>query len=358
VRQLLSQTKRTPKRTPKSSKKQFRSNDRLGLVHSAELSFWRCNQGDGCRFRPAPPIKRPFGREVSPRTEHSQSKAASNPGRGSPSTRSISGYLGNKVEIGFRVYAGARIAARTYSASNTPLYSATTPRDERGRLDSKTTALSTLDYSYFANGLLEDVVSSNANGVNIGYRYDEANRLAYVNDASTGTVHTASYTYNANGSLATVGTPNGVSHTYSYDSLNRLRTLTVAKSAVTLRSYTYSLNPSGHRHIITESTGRTATYAHDGVYRLTSETVAGVADPGQVGIVGYTLDKVGNRLSRSSSVSSVSSGEFIQSEGPVKFGYLRYQRQHHCFPRHHRSARRLRFRGPLDHPSQTRRQHD
>ncbi len=44
------------------------------------------------------------------------------------------------------------------------------------------------------------------------------------------------------------------------------------------------------------------------LYRLTSETiVAGVGDPGPPGTIGYNLDKVGNRSSRSSSVSSVPS---------------------------------------------------
>jgi hypothetical protein len=45
----------------------------------------------------------------------------------------------------------------------------------------------------------------------------------------------------------------------------------------------------------------------DNLYRLTDETVAGVADPGQNGTIGYTLDKVGNRSNRTSSVASVPS---------------------------------------------------
>ncbi|MBI2498331.1 MAG: hypothetical protein HYV75_10620, partial [Opitutae bacterium] len=201
---------------------------------------------------------------------------------------------------------GARTAARTYSADNTLLYSESTPRDERGRLDTKITVLGTLDYSYYANGLLEDVVSTNPGGVNIGYRYDEANRLAFVDDASSGTTGTTAYTYTANGSLETVTAPNGIAHGYAYDSLNRLRALSVANvTAQILRSTTYALKPSGHRHIITETTGRTATYDYDGVYRLTSEAVAGVADPGQNGTVGYTLDKVGNRLNRTSSITAL-----------------------------------------------------
>ena len=47
------------------------------------------------------------------------------------------------------------------------------------------------------------------------------------------------------------------------------------------------------------------TYAYDEIYRLTGENVAGVADPGQNGTLGYTLDKVGNRSSRLSSLLAV-----------------------------------------------------
>jgi RHS repeat-associated protein len=205
---------------------------------------------------------------------------------------------------------GARIAARTYSAGNALLYSEATPRDERGRLISKTTPFGTLGYDYYANGLLKDVVSSNSGGVNTGYRYDEANRLAFVDDASgvqpVGTPNrTTGYTYNANGSLQSVAAANGVTHTYQYDTLNRLRTLNVSNLSSQIGSYTYALNPSGHRHQVTEGTGRTVAYTYDALYRLTSETVAGGADPGQNGTVTYGLDKVGNRESRTSSVSSV-----------------------------------------------------
>ena len=106
--------------------------------------------------------------------------------------------------------------------------------------------------------------------------------------------------------------PNGVKHAYVYDTLNRLRTLSVSNlQSQVLHSYAYSLKPSGHRYQVLEATapsgpGRTTTYAYDDLYRLTGETVAN--DPnGQNGTIGYTLDKVGNRQSRSSSVASIPS---------------------------------------------------
>jgi YD repeat-containing protein len=209
-------------------------------------------------------------------------------------------------------------AGYTENAADAQLYAETPPCDARGRTDYKDTAGRRLDYGYYANNLLEDVVSSNADGVNIGYRYDEANRLAFVDDASTGIpAATTSYTYNANGSLATMATPNGVTHTYAYDTLNRLRTHDVVAgvgdpgSSTTLHTYDYTLRASGHRAGYTENATRfanaaTRSYQYDDLYRLTGETiVAGVADPGLSGTVTYDLDKVGNRLNRTSSVANV-----------------------------------------------------
>ena len=205
---------------------------------------------------------------------------------------------------------GARIGARTYNASDVELYAETTPRDARGRTDYKDTAAGRLDYGYFVNSLLQDVVSSNADGVNIGYRYDQANRLAFVDDATAGIpAVTTSYTYNDNGSMETMATPNGVTHTYTYDTLNRLRTLNVTNTTETIHSYDYDLRASGHRAGYEETATRyalpaTRSYQYDDLYRLTGETITS-APHGANGTVSYTLDKVGNRLFRTSSVGGV-----------------------------------------------------
>lgn len=60
-------------------------------------------------------------------------------------------------------------AARTYGAGDLLLYQESTPRTVRGAVDHKQTASGTLDYDYYANGQLKDVVSSNPDGVNVGY---------------------------------------------------------------------------------------------------------------------------------------------------------------------------------------------
>jgi YD repeat-containing protein len=59
----------------------------------------------------------------------------------------------------------------------------------------------------------------------------------HVDDASVGATRTTDYTYNANGSLATLTQPNGVVHSYGYDTLNRLRSLGVTRGATTIHGY-------------------------------------------------------------------------------------------------------------------------
>jgi RHS repeat-associated protein len=215
-----------------------------------------------------------------------------------------------RVEYDYDV-SGARTAARTYGSTGTLLYSEATPRTVSGAVDHKETASGTLGYQYYINGQLKDVVSSNTDGVNVGYRYDELNRLQYVDDASGSSLQAPNprvsvYTYNASGSLETVSYANGIRHAYNYDTLNRLRTLSVSNlQSQILHSYTYRLRASGHRRQVLEG-GKTTTYDYDELYRLTGETVTGGL-AGTNGAVSYTLDKVGNRSSRLSFVPSVSS---------------------------------------------------
>lgn len=209
---------------------------------------------------------------------------------------------------------GARTAARTYNKANTLLYSESTPRDARGRVEYKDAQGVRLDYTYFANGLLQDVVSSDTGGVNVGYRYDEVNRLAHVDDASgpSGVLHTTDYSYDANGNLGSVTLPNGIEQTYGYDSLNRLRTLSVAQVTAmggpvvgtVDHAYEYKLTASGHRSQVIEGAA-TTTYAYDALYRLTGETVTGGDANRPNRTLSYTLDKLGNRLSRTSDLAAI-----------------------------------------------------
>jgi YD repeat-containing protein len=111
------------------------------------------------------------------------------------------------------------------------------------------------------------------------------------------------------GNLQTVTYPNGVAHSYTYDTRNRLTNLGVSATAGTLASYAYTLDASGHRTSVTELSGRTVNYGYDNLYRLTSEMIA--SDPNAInGTVSYNYDPVGNRTQMTSTLAPVPAGLF------------------------------------------------
>jgi len=147
-------------------------------------------------------------------------------------------------------------------------------------------------------------------GGDVTYLYDQLNRLAQAapRDPADGLRKATNYGYDAVGNLSLVALPNNVTSLYAYDALNRLQNLTLDRVGTLLASYTYTLDGSGHRTSVTELNGRRHDYAYDALYRLTNEAItAGTGDPALGGNIAYTLDKVGNRLTRSSSVSAVPS---------------------------------------------------
>jgi RHS repeat-associated protein len=182
--------------------------------------------------------------------------------------------------------------------------------DNRDRLTSKATPQGTLTYSYDAAGNLETMSSSNAGGVNITYGYDALNRLSGVTDngkdarPATGST---SYSYDEVGNLSGNLYPNGVQTAYVYNNLNRLTSMSVSRTATTLSSYVYTLGAAGNRESVTEMSGRKVVYTYDDLYRLKSETIS--LDPVTAGngVISYDYDRVGNRLSRTSSIAAVPS---------------------------------------------------
>jgi len=77
--------------------------------------------------------------------------------------------------------------------------------------------------------------------------------------------------------------PNGLQSSFTYDDLNRLKSI---------NGYSYQLEPTGSRTSASEPSGRTLNWSYDGIYRLTQETIS--LDPHSVyGTVSYGLDAVG-----------------------------------------------------------------
>ena len=181
--------------------------------------------------------------------------------------------------------------------------------DGRNRLVSKTTPQGTLSYTYDNAGNLLSLRSSNQNGVAVDYDYDELNRLktatGLVSGARPGT-GTTSYSYDEVGNLSGYVYPNGVTTAYTYNTLNRLTDMVISKTA-SIASYVYELGPAGNRTSVTEKNGRKAAYTYDDLYRLTKETITGDPVSSGNGEISYAYDAVGNRLSRTSTITAIPS---------------------------------------------------
>ncbi len=90
--------------------------------------------------------------------------------------------------------------------------------------------------------------------------------------------------------------PNRVTHSYTYDTRDRV---------LTLNGYTQTYSPSGRKLSVTEASGRAANYGYDSIYRLLNETISGDSASTNNGAVTYTLDPVGNRQSLTSTLAAL-----------------------------------------------------
>jgi RHS repeat-associated protein len=181
---------------------------------------------------------------------------------------------------------------------------------ERDQLQDKITPVGTLTYSYYPTGTLATMQSSNVNGVAVEYRYDALNRLEHAIDQSAGATD---YVYDGVGNLDHFTYPNGVQHAYGYDTLNRLKGLGVyntAQPGTPLSAYTYTVAPVGQRTSVHENTGRNVGYTYDNLHRLTREAIANAPLGGINGVIDYVYDQVGNRQSRTSSVTGIANQTF------------------------------------------------
>ncbi|MEG5082027.1 putative Ig domain-containing protein [Microcoleus sp. AT8-B4] len=141
-----------------------------------------------------------------------------------------------------------------------------------------------------------------------GYTYDSEGRLKTVSTPDMGTV---TYEYDSLGNLWKTSYPNNLAETRTYDNLGRLDVVKTAKidpitqqELQVISSFDYAVDAVGNRKEVVEQNGRKVEYEYDDLNRLLEEKVSN--DPnGNNRVLGYTYDAVGNRLTKTDSVSGV-----------------------------------------------------
>lgn len=164
------------------------------------------------------------------------------------------------------------VSSKTDGRGNTTYYH----YDEMNRLEKVVNAKGeVMEYTFDPNGNM--LTQKDGNGHITTYEYNCANlvvkridhggRFGTPGNYTYDSAKVESYTYNADGSLATRTDRNGETTIYTYDCHGRLIRETVTGSSI---SYTYDNN--GNQPTVTDSTGTTAR-TYDELNRVTSKTV-------------------------------------------------------------------------------------
>ncbi|MCG1025143.1 kelch repeat-containing protein [Dehalobacter sp.] len=166
--------------------------------------------------------------------------------------------------------------------------------DKAGRMISVTVGSNTTTYTYYDNGSKASVVYPD--GSNEAYTYyDDGTLNTLVNKKADQTViDSYAYTYDSAKNMLTKVDSRGTT-TYTYDTLNRLFTVTEPSSQVT--SYTY--DAAGNRATQTVTLGTTSTvttYTYNEQNRLQSTLTQLNGTTTQTGA--YTYDNNGNELTQ------------------------------------------------------------
>ena len=225
------------------------------------------------------------------------------------------GYLGKMTDVngetkGFIYDGKGRITAITNDADGS---SSAISYDTAGQPTSVTDEDSvTRSFDYDSNGRLSRV--TDVEGNYIAYAYDtQGNRIEMSKHDPSGARTSrrrwsyeypvipgklwkeinvddtfTEYGYDSEGDIASVKDPNGSTTYYSYDSLNRLSSVTEPTDVTT----TYVYDTHGNLTSVTDANGNATTYGYDDMGRLVSTTSP------DTGAVTYVYDTAGNPIQK------------------------------------------------------------
>lgn len=208
---------------------------------------------------------------------------------GSPQARTISTAWHPAYRLPLRIAEANRLTTFEHDASGNVLKrtvrATTDANGAQGFAATPTSSPRVWSYTYNADGQLATVTSPRTDVVSkTSYLYDTQGNLASVTNAAGHT--TTLSNYDADGRVGRITDPNGLATDLGY---NARGLLTSSSSGGETTAYDY--NPVGGLTQVTLPGGATITYTRDDANRLT-----GIAD--NLGnSIGYTLDLTGNRLS-------------------------------------------------------------
>jgi YD repeat-containing protein len=136
-------------------------------------------------------------------------------------------------------------------------------------------------YEYDANNNLTSKTDRNSH--TIDYEYDEVNRLVEKTYPDSSTV---AYTYDLAGKLTQVVDPTGT-YSFSYDNMGRLTGTTTAYSFLTGRNFTtaYAYDAASNRTGFTDPESGSTTYSYDTLNRLTTISPPSAITTGSFGFM-------------------------------------------------------------------------
>lgn len=192
--------------------------------------------------------------------------------------------------------------------------------DAAGRVLTENNSLATLTYTYDAAGQLlsETTAQTGQPSRIVAYSYDGDGRIASISYPGGNVVSAsftprgevgqigldgsplATYSYTPVSRVASKSLENGVTTAYSYDATHQLVGLSHQRGSTLLAGFAYTLDSVGNRLSKTQSgmLNRTENYSYDAVDQLLSAQYAGA---GGARMVSYQYDAVGNRQWRTDS---------------------------------------------------------